>query len=508
MLAAMCPDDATRDGSDTAPGRLEKGEDPMSTTVPAPGVRDLRPVWRRALAVIMPIPAALIAAEMVLTPYGLFATPGEQLAAATADPGRLDLVNWLVLVSLILAVPAAMSAAWVIRRSAPRLALAGGLLTIVGFAMSIAVPSTELLSSAAVRAGTDAATFEKVARAIEGHSMTGPVTLIFLVGQAVGLLLLGLGLWRTVGAPRWTAVALAASGALHIALSFNGIASAAAWGLTAAGFAGASAALLRQGDDEFDLPPTGVDVHPQRAAVSSGPGDVRRVWQWLLGLTAPLAAVAIAVLRFALPYDTPDGTDEAYAGMIAAPTFTSAQMWFGLLTPVVLSGVLAVLWVVRRRVPMLATVAAVLTVPGYLALLAADSVSPVLVDLVAHGQLDADAARPIALAVQAMPQADAAISAFVLGHLLGTILLGIALWRSRALPAWVGILLAVSQPVHLVAAMTGNHPLDLAAWGATALCMGLAGAAVVRMTPDEFDLPPRAFAPPPARVTAALPAHG
>lgn len=39
--------------------------------------------------------------------------------------------------------------------------------------------------------------------------------------------------------------------------------------------------------------------------------------------------------------------------------------------------------------------------------------------------------------------------------------------------------MAVPQPVHLVAAMTGN-PLDLIGWGATAVAMGVAGVVLAR----------------------------
>ncbi|EWT04251.1 hypothetical protein N864_15025 [Intrasporangium chromatireducens Q5-1] len=483
----------------------------MSTTTPKK-VRDLRGGWRRALAVLVPVPAALVAAEFALTPYGLFASPTEQLAAASAAPGRVALVTWLVLAGLLLGIPAAMAAAWAVRRSAPRLALAGGILTVVGFALSITVPSSELLAAAAVQRGTDSATFERVATAVAGHPAVGTTTIAFLAAQAIGLLLLGLALWRTPSAPRWLGAVLASSGLLHVALSASSVTAAASWALTAVGLVGVSVVLLRQSDDEFDLPPTGV-VHaatdPRPRHAPGDPRDVRRTWQWLLALSAPVMAAGIAVLRFTLPFNTLDTPDEAFSKLVANPTFTSAQVWFGFLTPVVISGVLAVLWVTRRRVPVLATVAGVLCVLGYTALAAADSVSPVLADVVAHGGLDTASVRPIAAALEAMPQPTTAVTVFVIGHLAGTVLLGIALWRSRVLPAWVGIALAVSQPVHLVSAMTGNHPLDLAAWGATALCMGLAGAAVLRMSPDEFDLPPAPAQPLAApAVTADLPAPG
>ena len=59
-------------------------------------------------------------------------------------------------------------------------------------------------------------------------------------------------------------------------------------------------------------------------------------------------------------------------------------------------------------------------------------------------------------------------------------LLGFALWRSGAVH-WVwAVLMGISQPLHLVAAMTGNHPLDLLGWGLTAVVMGVAAVRVLR----------------------------
>ena len=61
------------------------------------------------------------------------------------------------------------------------------------------------------------------------------------------------------------------------------------------------------------------------------------------------------------------------------------------------------------------------------------------------------------------------------------VLLGLALWRSRAVPAWAGIALAVSQPLHFVAfVVLGSAPLDLAAYCLTAVGFAAAGLALAR----------------------------
>ncbi|MGH3983449.1 MAG: hypothetical protein ACRDST_12380 [Pseudonocardiaceae bacterium] len=68
-----------------------------------------------------------------------------------------------------------------------------------------------------------------------------------------------------------------------------------------------------------------------------------------------------------------------------------------------------------------------------------------------------------------------AIGLFVLGHIVRTVLLGIALWRM--VPRWATLALIVSQPLHLVfAVVVPNGLLDAAAWSLTAV--GFAATAV------------------------------
>jgi hypothetical protein len=69
---------------------------------------------------------------------------------------------------------------------------------------------------------------------------------------------------------------------------------------------------------------------------------------------------------------------------------------------------------------------------------------------------------------------------FVVGHIVGLALLGIALWRGRIVPAWAALMIAISQPLHFVFAVIAPvHALDGLAWALTAI--GFAAAAVVLM---------------------------
>ena len=83
----------------------------------------------------------------------------------------------------------------------------------------------------------------------------------------------------------------------------------------------------------------------------------------------------------------------------------------------------------------------------------------------------------------ATTHATSAIAAglFVLGHVVGTVLLGVALWRSRAVPRWAALATIVSQPLHFVAAVVlGSPSLDLVAWGLNAA--GFTAAAVAALS--------------------------
>jgi hypothetical protein len=80
-------------------------------------------------------------------------------------------------------------------------------------------------------------------------------------------------------------------------------------------------------------------------------------------------------------------------------------------------------------------------------------------------------------AIAVLPMVSFASTVFVVGHILGTVLLGVALWR--AIPRWAAAALAVSQPLHLLfAVVVPNHLLDAVAWGLTAV--GFTAAAMAR----------------------------
>jgi hypothetical protein len=225
-------------------------------------------------------------------------------------------------------------------------------------------------------------------------------------------------------------------------------------------------------------------------AVRSGPVDTRldagprRATRVLAALLIPVGPAAVAVLRYVLPYNTTDDTATVMSKVAAAPDSQSWVLWLGLAA--VLTLVPGTLWVgglTQPRAPRLTAAALLLLVPGYLALPWLTSA-----DILAWSGASAglDPARVTRLAETAHPTVVVAEILFVVGHVLGTILLGLAMWASRVVPRWAAVLTVVSQPLHFVAAVIlASHPLDLAAWGMQALGFAASAYALVRRADDE-----------------------
>ncbi|GAA2341556.1 hypothetical protein [Dactylosporangium salmoneum] len=88
-----------------------------------------------------------------------------------------------------------------------------------------------------------------------------------------------------------------------------------------------------------------------------------------------------------------------------------------------------------------------------------------------------DATTKILDSLNAGPAQLVATVLFVIGHIVGIVLLGVALLRGRAVPGWAAWALIVSQPLHLVfAVIIQSNALDAAAWGLTTI--GFAAAAL------------------------------
>lgn len=189
---------------------------------------------------------------------------------------------------------------------------------------------------------------------------------------------------------------------------------------------------------------------------------------WAAALLLPVGPAAIAVLRLILPYYTATGSAGSIAAVSAEPGRQSAVLWLayiGILTLV--PGLFVAARICRDAAPRLTTWALGLAVPGYLSLgmfVGSDHL------LWSVSDAGLSTAQAVAVVDASHASIDVAIGVFVLGHVIGTVLLGLALLRSGRIPAWAGWAITVSQPLHFVATVVlGSPQVDFVAWGLTAL---------------------------------------
>ena len=204
-----------------------------------------------------------------------------------------------------------------------------------------------------------------------------------------------------------------------------------------------------------------------------------------LALLLPIGPAGIAGLRYLIPYNTTDSSTEIARQVAAHQTAENVAVWLGFIGMLTLvPAVLAVAKVARRESPKLAAIGVTLLVPGYL----------VLAWLVASDAAVLFAVRkglPIDVAADAYSDLHPAMlvsgGIFVLGHVLGTVLLGCALLRGTTIPRWAAIAIIVSQPLHFIAAViVSSHELDLFAWGLNAVGFAVVSLAMLRMTDEEW----------------------
>ncbi|MEU7748663.1 hypothetical protein [Nonomuraea sp. NPDC049158] len=200
-----------------------------------------------------------------------------------------------------------------------------------------------------------------------------------------------------------------------------------------------------------------------------------------LALLIPVGPLAVAILRAILPYSTTDDSAGLVGKVAAHQDAQSVVLWLAFAATLTLvPGTIAIGLLAVRRAPRLGTAGMVLTVAGFSSLYAVGVSDHVALSTVRVG-LDLGSAARLLDDVQGLPAVSAATLLFVLGHILGVVLLGAALWRGGTVPAWAGMALIVSQPLHAVfAAVVPNAALDGLAWGLTAVGFAAAAFAFAR----------------------------
>jgi hypothetical protein len=151
--------------------------------------------------------------------------------------------------------------------------------------------------------------------------------------------------------------------------------------------------------------------------------------------------------------------------------------------------------VLRNRAPLLGYLGGSLATVGFVCLFGMIAQDGVALEMVRRGGSQADMAAVLDRAMHQDAILVTMTMVFVAGHILGTTLLGVGLYRARVIPVWAAAAVAVSQPVHFVAHGIGNKPLDVVAFALFVAGLATLGVHVLRIHDAEWDAEPARVAP-------------
>jgi hypothetical protein len=144
----------------------------------------------------------------------------------------------------------------------------------------------------------------------------------------------------------------------------------------------------------------------------------------------------------------------------ANPGMTRVADVFGLAgTLLAVPWALAYVNLIGDRSRRLALLGAGLSALGWMALIGVFTIDAVAIELADH---------PVLFARVYADGFVVALNAIAGLHIVGAVVLGVAVTRSGLVPRWVGIALVVAAPVHLAANLAGLLVIDAITWAVTA----------------------------------------
>ncbi|SBT37114.1 hypothetical protein [Micromonospora narathiwatensis] len=141
-------------------------------------------------------------------------TGADSLALAAAHPGPLRASTIAAMLGCLLIIPATLGAIGFTRQRANRLGLIGGSLMIGGYVAYFGVAMKGLVDLAMAQRGGPTGDYAAVLDAASESAI--PFLLLFVIGNILGTLLLGIALLRARTAPTLAAVAICCWPVLHV----------------------------------------------------------------------------------------------------------------------------------------------------------------------------------------------------------------------------------------------------------------------------------------------------
>ena len=236
------------------------------------------------------------------------------------------------------------------------------------------------------------------------------------------------------------------------------------------------------------MPSRTTTATPRVISATERPRDFRRFWRIALAVVAPLPMTAMGILYLVDPYQGDEGYAATVAHYAAHPTLMAVGPWLGLVFCAgLVPAAFAVAWAIRRRVPRLGAIGGLIAVGGLLGGVSLLNGPVKLAAVTAQHGLDVEVTGRLQAALDETPIYVIGGLLFLIGIVFGLLLLGIALAKSGLAPTWMGVALAIGGSTH---PFMPNH--IAAGIGLLVAAAGFAGGtvALLRMTNDDFDLPP------------------
>ncbi|WP_066936898.1 hypothetical protein [Microtetraspora fusca] len=211
--------------------------------------------------------------------------------------------------------------------------------------------------------------------------------------------------------------------------------------------------------------------------------DSRTLGRVTAAFLMPIGPACVAVIRFVIP----GWSGDVGADVAAHPDAQRLALILGIPALfTLLPGAYAALRLGRRHRPILTAWTAAFLIPGYLGMtvLGANDYG-----VLAATDIGLDPKTVTRLSDEIFGLSAIPGLVFVVGHIVGTLLLGVLAYRARLTPRPAAIALTFSQPLHLTAVILNISWMDLTAWGATAVGMAFLGVRILRTPDEEWDLP-------------------
>jgi hypothetical protein len=213
-------------------------------------------------------------------------------------------------------------------------------------------------------------------------------------------------------------------------------------------------------------------------------------------VTAPVVLASVAIK----PADDGGNASDVLANLSSHASAMEASLALGLVAiALLIPATLGLLRIAQRRSPVLALVGASLTLLGWVAFMGQQVLGEVA--LVMATSPDRATMASLYDQIGNSNLLTVVQVGFIVGHVVGIAILGIAVARSQVAPMWIGIVLVVSGPLHFLAHGLNLRPLDLGAFALLVVGYAAGGGVLIRMkgeTSTQAAAQPHAVAPVPA----------